>query len=358
MLTSWELPFLGFMTFSSVFRFFKSQHGGNGPWFFVKVDAKAAFDSIRQDVLCRILSQGNIFSHERYCLQRYRVNGKLKTRVIPASDFSPLKPDTRRSGGGAIVTDCAWGEFVSRKELYDLLFEHIRLNVVQWQGQRFRQKVGIAQGSVLSSFLCSIYYGHMEHALGLITTRLPGLLMRWTDDTIFITRDLDAARTFLHQIQNDSVEYGLVLGSDKGCSNVPLAGLKCRDDGHFAWCGLLFDTRTLEVSWDYARYEGTRISDTLTSGSSASLLDKLKQYVSVKCIAVLTGLEINSYDTVLLNVYQMFLYLAMKFHCLGAAGGFRVISELIAFVSLRLRHVHPHPVHYLGNARISCHLVA
>jgi hypothetical protein len=323
--------------FHDVFRRLSAQTGAQ-QWFFVKVDAKAAFDSIRQDVLCRILSQANIFSRERYCLQRYRVNGKLKTRVMPATDaIRPLE----LGGGRGVFTDCAWGEFVARKELYDLLFEHIRLHVVQWRGQRFRQQVGIAQGSVLSSLLCALYYGHMERALGL--TELPGLLMRWTDDTIFITQQREAAETFVHRLQNDSGAYGLVLGMDKAFSNFPLPGFKLRVDGHFAWCGLLFNTHTLEVSWDYARYEGTHVRDTLTANTSA--LDKLKQYVAAKCIAVLMSLEINSYDTVLFNMYQMFLLVAMKFHCLGAVE-FRVIRDIVDFASLSVRCIHPHPVYY------------
>ena len=49
------------------------------------------------------------------------------------------------------------------------------------------------------------------------------------------------------------------------------------------------------------------------SGACAA---KLKQYVRAKCLAVLLNFHINGYDAVLLNVYQMFLYVAMKFHCL------------------------------------------
>lgn len=128
-----------------------------GPWFIVKIDAKQAFDLIRQDVLCRIISESGIFTREHYFVHRYRVNGKLVLRVSTEPWGSP--PAAKRD---QVVTDCAWGESISRADLYNILFEHIRLNVVLLQGRRFRQSVGIPQGSIVSSHLCSIYYGFIE----------------------------------------------------------------------------------------------------------------------------------------------------------------------------------------------------
>lgn len=326
--------------FHDVFRrlaaFKKSQSSSS--WFFVKVDVRAAYDSIRQEDLCRILSQNDLFSHERYCLQRYRVNGKMQTHVSP-DVVQELCP---RAGAGQVVTDCAWLEFIDRRELFDLLFEHIRLNVVLFRGQRFRQGIGIPQGSVLSSLLCALYYGHRDVAL-------PGLMMRWTDDTIFITPHREAAVAFAEQ------HTGVDFGADKACANFALPGFKCSSPDQFAWCGLLFDTRTLEVSWDYARYQGTRISDTLTV-NGASLLEKLKQYVAAKCLAVLMSRQVNSYNVIWLNVYQMFLFVAMKFHCVCLVQQqqqhddnflFRCIVQLAEWTVSLLPDVHPQCVRYL-----------
>lgn len=342
----WELFENGQLLGASVFGFhdvfrrlaaFKKSQSSLSSWFFVKVDVRAAYDSIRQEDLCRILSQSNVFSHERYCLQRYRVNGKMQTHVSP-DELCPISA----AGPGQVVTDCAWREFIDRRELFDLLFEHIRLNVVLFRGQRFRQGIGIPQGSVLSSLLCALYYGHTEN------TSLPGLVMRWTDDTIFITPHREAAVTFAEQ------HTGVAFGADKACANFALPGFKCSSRDQFTWCGLLFDTRTLEVSWDYARYEGTRISDTLTV-NRASLLEKLKQYVAAKCLAVLMSRQVNSYNVIWLNVYQMFLFVAMKFHCVCLVQQqhddndflFRCIVQLAEWTSSLLPGVHPQCVRYL-----------
>ena len=43
-----------------------------------------------------------------------------------------------------------------------LLREHITTNLVKIGPRLFRQKDGIPQGSVLSSLLCSLFYGDME----------------------------------------------------------------------------------------------------------------------------------------------------------------------------------------------------
>lgn len=43
-----------------------------------------------------------------------------------------------------------------------LLREHITTNLVKINSKLYRQKDGIPQGSVLSSMLCSLFYGDME----------------------------------------------------------------------------------------------------------------------------------------------------------------------------------------------------
>ncbi len=351
----WELERNPALLGASVFGFHDvferlSSFKVKGPWFIVKIDAKQAFDLIRQDVLCRIISESGLFTREHYFVHRYRVNGKLVLRVSTEPWGSP--PEAKRD---QVVTDCAWGESISRVDLYSILFEHIRLNVVLLQGRRFRQTVGIPQGSIVSSHLCSIYYGFIERTF---LSQLPGLMMRWTDDTIFITHREDAALGFIETLQSPECRALVTMSLEKACANFPQDYVKVRDDGFIAWCGLLFDTQTLEVRWDYARYEGTHISDTLTSPCSlgVELLSKLKQYVKAKCVAVLMSRHINGYSTILLNLYQMFLYVAMKLHCLIAQNVssmdhefvFRAIQELIDWTHILVRSVSPKCIQFLA----------
>lgn len=95
-----------------------------------------------------------------------------------------------------------------------LLREHITTNLVKIGPRLFRQKDGIPQGSVLSSLLCSLFYGDMEtHKLGftkdedsvcyhlfhaiLGLTLAPQLLLRYVDDFLFVSTQKPLASRFL-----------------------------------------------------------------------------------------------------------------------------------------------------------------
>lgn len=51
---------------------------------------------------------------------------------------------------------------VSRDKIVQLLEEHITQNMVKIGGHYYRQRVGIPQGSILSTMLCSFFYGDLE----------------------------------------------------------------------------------------------------------------------------------------------------------------------------------------------------
>jgi hypothetical protein len=51
---------------------------------------------------------------------------------------------------------------IKREELLSLITEHVKRNILRIGPHFYIQKVGITQGSVLSSFLCSFYFGHLD----------------------------------------------------------------------------------------------------------------------------------------------------------------------------------------------------
>lgn len=51
---------------------------------------------------------------------------------------------------------------IRRETLYRHLEEHVKRNILQLGRKFYLQEVGIPQGSVLSTLLCSFYYGHLE----------------------------------------------------------------------------------------------------------------------------------------------------------------------------------------------------
>lgn len=73
----------------------------------------------------------------------------------------------------------------------------------------FRQRIGIPQGSVVSTILCNIYYAHLEKKKLDFMNDEDGLLLRLIDDFLFITMNKEHAQRFL-QAMGDGVHPGLV----------------------------------------------------------------------------------------------------------------------------------------------------
>jgi telomerase reverse transcriptase len=126
---------------------------------------------------------------------------------------------------------------------------------------------------------------------------------------------------------------------------------------------------TLEIYGDYSRYRGNYLRDSLTVvASGVALRQKLKNFAMPKCVALLLDARINRPAIVHLNLYQIFLLCAMKFHCYVHSVSdlqrnqrflFEAIEDAIDFtnglVQSRLReancrtdHVAPRFVSYLG----------
>ena len=66
--------------------------------------------------------------------------------------------------------------------------------------QFYRQKVGIPQGSVLSTVLCNIFYADLEKKKLPCLLEEDGLLLRLIDDFLFITMNREHAKNFLEHM--------------------------------------------------------------------------------------------------------------------------------------------------------------
>ena len=78
--------------------------------------------------------------------------------------------------------------------------------------------------------------------------------MRWTDDLLFVTENFSRAKHFLNSLLDGIAEYGVKINPTKTKINFDHLernlekNVECRDGCEFIpWCGLLFDTQTLEV---------------------------------------------------------------------------------------------------------------
>lgn len=71
--------------------------------------------------------------------------------------------------------------------------------------QFYRQKVGIPQGSVVSTVLCNLFYGDLERRKLPFLTDPDGLLLRLIDDFLFITMNRDHAEQFLRLMHDGMI---------------------------------------------------------------------------------------------------------------------------------------------------------
>jgi telomerase reverse transcriptase len=145
----------------------------------------------------------------------------------------------------------------------------------------YQQVIGIPQGSVMSSLLCSFFYGDLERTHFAPLLADPGtLLVRLIDDYMLVSTDVAAARGFLDAMARGHPEYGCFIAREKTVANfdhqseaisvvaqrgtgqtlfVPLRHLLIGETA-FPWCGYLINTKDLSVSVDYSRFRPNRMA--------------------------------------------------------------------------------------------------
>lgn len=304
--------------------------------YFVKVDVQAAFDTICQNKLIGILTK-LILSEEKYSIQRY---GQVQlTNGLPKRAWKrKAQPATEEPHFLKVASDIAghlWNTVVcglhspyraaehNKEDIVLLLQEHIGENMVKIGKKFYKQKVGIPQGSILSTMLCSFFYGDLEtHDERLAKLRRdPGsLLMRLVDDYLFVTTDLSRARLFLDIMNQGHPEYGCFIGKEKTLTNIDYdVQIMNRIDPSlksFPWCGYLINMADLSVTVDYSRYETWGIRNTLTiehgKKAGSTFLNKMLVLARAKCHVIYSDTDLNTEPVVYLNIYQNMLLTALK----------------------------------------------
>lgn len=195
-------------------------------------------------------------------------------------------------------------------------------------------------------------------------------LLRFIDDYLFVSTSRDQATSFYHRLKHGFNDYNCFMNEKKFCTNFEdkeesrcsSSRMYVGDNGiPFArWTGLLINSRTFEVQVDYSRsasslvillisiliwlcflclyclmdglfesnfvtqihgnrYLSGHISSTFSvawqNQPVRNLRQKLCYFLVPKCHPILFDSNINSGEIVRLNIYQIFLLAAMKFHC-------------------------------------------
>ncbi|RFU33620.1 hypothetical protein B7463_g2724, partial [Scytalidium lignicola] len=326
-------------------QFKDSLAGTNQPLYFAKVDVQAAFDTIPQAAVIHLTSK--ILSEYDYYISKHvemkpadNSRGERGTQVAS-------KPIRRwRSLAGALSDVLNFKEslesklavgrkntvFVSnivnlskcKDELLQLLEEHVTCNMVKIGNKFYRQKEGIPQGSVLSSFLCNYFYADLEANHLSFLQNENCLLLRLIDDFLLITTDRSHAKDFLQKMHQGFAEYGVSVNPNKTLTNFEVAidnnkVPRVVDRHNFPYCGIFINPKSLELSKNREKKGDTEevaIVDSITVEFSRSpkrvFYKKALNAFKIQAHAMFFDTSLNSVTTVLSNIYSAFIETATK----------------------------------------------
>ncbi|KAK1312449.1 Telomerase reverse transcriptase [Acorus calamus] len=142
--------------------------------YIVVCDVSKAFDTIDQDKLLCVMR--DIMHDDNYLLKKYAkvFCSKKSIRILydqvpfdqnSSTDMIKATSSLQFHAPNGVLIDQGTSKRIKGKVFDILLSEHVKQNVVQLGNDFYLQKVGIAQGSLISSFLCSFYYGHLERSI-------------------------------------------------------------------------------------------------------------------------------------------------------------------------------------------------
>nr|ACL80760.1 telomerase reverse transcriptase [Strongylocentrotus purpuratus] len=307
------------------------------PLYFVKIDIEKCYDSIKHSKLLQIISmllQGHDKPDE-YQLQRYVTVTRAASASTGLQKRSHRHVTTELSSfhrqliqmaqhgkiKNAIIINQVHTVKVTPKDLLQRLKQHVMADVVKSGRKYYWRQDGISQGSILSSLLCSFFYAHLERCY-LSDIDQEGLMMRLIDDFLLITPHHDKAQRFLQLLLSGVKQYGCSANPSKTLANFDFmhdGQLVPRSRELFPWCGIVFKTQTLNISNDYTKYNNVSIRYTLTictdRDTSLHLMRiKLTWSLKAKNVSIFMDPLINSFLTIVINVYHLLLLLAHRFH--------------------------------------------
>ncbi|XP_041663934.1 telomerase reverse transcriptase [Cheilinus undulatus] len=314
------------------------------PLYFVKVDVSGAYESLPHDKLIEVIGQAlspvtdELFTIRRYAKIWADSYEGLKKSFVKQADFlednmgstnmKGFVTSLQKSGRvhHSILVEQNFSSDLHGRDAMQFFTQMLTGSVVQFGKKTYRQCRGIPQGSVVSSLLCCLCYGHMENSLFKDITGKKGCLMRLVDDFLLITPDLQEAQGFLRVLLAGIPQYGLVVNPQKvvvnfqvtgnlgSCPDIRVLSPRCL----FPWCGLLLDTHSLDVYKDYSSYAGLSLRYSLTLGSvhlaGQQMRRKLMAMLRLKFHALFLDLKTNSLQTVYKNIYELVLLQACRFH--------------------------------------------
>ncbi|XP_069766142.1 telomerase reverse transcriptase isoform X2 [Narcine bancroftii] len=337
------------------------------PYYFVKADVTGAYDAIPHAKLIEVISGIlDLKVPKSYCVRRYakiwvdaagQVRKAFKRQVSTLMDLMPtMKEFVSHLQQGSLQNTILVNQGLTLNENSEDVFtffkQMIGSNIIRIGDKYYIQCCGIPQGSLISTLLCGLCYGDMENQL-FAGIQDDGLMLRLIDDFLLMTPHLSQAKKFLRILAAGIPDYGCFINPHKTVVNFPLEeNLPGCDTARslpehciFPWCGLLFDTQTLEVYSDYSSYANISIRSSLTfnygSKPGQSMKRKLLAVLKLRCHHIFLDLEVNTLRTVAINVYKILLLQAYRFHAcvLRLPFGHRIKDNPSFFLDVILENV-------------------
>ncbi|CAO3611635.1 unnamed protein product [Mucor hiemalis] len=327
---------LGKQLFHEKLKNYKEKNCANGKkFFFVKADIENCFESIDQvkllDILREVLGietqnhpsqtdakkkiylhrDVNIFQPGRKSMVP-KVHTSMDTAELTKhiSEEAMMIPNVP---SGSIIVDKSTYYKNKAQDLYDLLEKSISNNIVQIGNEYHKRVKGITQGSVLSTLLCSFFFGSFEKKklAPILDKDTEGVLFSYVDDYLYITTNVNKANWFKNTILYELPKFAqaLSINKEKTCSNLT------EDFEDFTWLGYRINCQTLDVSLHQPE-NLANMKDSITTqyilNPGQAFYTSCMRDIKSKMYPILMDTTFNSKETVSKNLYDNFRAAAIK----------------------------------------------
>ncbi|KAF7928563.1 uncharacterized protein EAE98_005619 [Botrytis deweyae] len=326
--------------YQKVKSFKASLNSSTKPLYFAKVDVQAAFDTIPQAAVIKLMATVPSESEYRFArhveirpTEAYTTNPDAPNKPIRRwkshakslhhlDNFDEdLENDIAIGKKNTIFVENVVNQIRDTDSLLQILTQHILQNMVKIGKKFYRQKEGIPQGSVLSSLLCNYFYADLEAKHLSFLQSGESLLLRLIDDFLLITLNPAHAKRFLKIMHDGIPEYGVGVNPDKTLTNfeVMINGKKIKrvvGERMFPYCGNLVDMKTLNIARDRDRRKDLVIQDSLTVEYSRipgkTFHRKVLNSLTLQTHPMYLDTSHNSLSTVRKNIYTSYVESATK----------------------------------------------
>ncbi|KAK8784807.1 hypothetical protein V5799_008828 [Amblyomma americanum] len=360
--------------------------------FFVKADIENCFHCVDHEVALEVAGrafdrterEARIVACTVVKLNRYgrvvRQWRQLFAKDIASMTYAPKslrQPPGRSCVPKAKILVAKKCLLPNAKELKQLLRDYLTKFQVRLYGRAFRLRKGVLQGGLLSADIAEVYITAMQRRHLASYGNAPGeLLVRATDDFLYVTSDQERARGFRDKFSAGFPDFGLFANASKVQTNIEAKdsdGIRVLTSDRAGFCGYIFDMTTMEV---FREPVASVPVDWLVAKPECRPGEALKSYLMpwhLPVCPLALDPDINSWDCVVTGLLDLFVSLADRFFCSVNAMRYvddRYVTEIVlgildnflvrAFrwassegVELSLR-AEENPVVYESTGHVSC----